>query len=453
MGPAPELEALDLDALVPPFHARDEAQRWLFQLHRLGMRPGLERIRDLLRRMGDPQERLSSVVVAGTNGKGSAAIYFQSLAGGAGLRTGLYTSPHLLDLRERIQVDGHPIPSEDLAALVREFRDDIEASGATFFEAMTGLALVHFAREGVELAVLETGLGGRLDATNAVPALGILLTSIGADHQHILGVSLREITHEKIGLAKPGVPFFLAPLPEDVHRFAVDTLKETGAEVVDLGALAPMDSIHAQRGEHQAKLAAVVGEAWRRLAQRQGWPAGEIEEELARVRLPARFEWVGTDPPLIVDTAHNAPALRGLVRRFQREGRCDERILILGVMRDKKVDPVLAELRRSAGRILVTAPRWVRARRPQDLAEAMVGAPGGGDHPVEIAGGVRESLESARRWAREISRSGGSPRILLTGSNFTVAEALDRLGIDDIFDPPRSPVWEQGAPLRRRKQP
>ena len=457
MRPAPGLDALDLDALDPPFHARDEAQRWLFQLHRLGIKPGLERIEELLDRLGNPQRALESVVVAGTNGKGSAAIYFDALSRAAGLRTGLYTSPHLLDLRERIQVDGALISSSSLAALVKRCRRDIEESGATFFEAMTAMALLHFAEEGVRLAVLETGLGGRLDATNAVGARAVLLTSVGEDHQHILGGSLPEIAREKLGLARPGVPFFLAPLPAEIRELALDFLQRKRAEVFDLGAIGSHDASPADTadepapGPHRQVLAAVVEAAWAELAGRYGWPpvegAGDV---LARTRLPGRWDRVGQRPPLIVDTAHNAPALESLLQRWMECGRREDRILVIGVMRDKQVDRVLPLIRRSAGTILVTAPRWYRSRPAAELAEALRSVPHGGSSPVEPTASVREALERARELARGIARQGGSPSILLTGSNFTVAEALDRLGIDKIHRPPHSLRWEKGEALRRR---
>ena len=448
MGPAPGLDALDLDALDPPFDARGPAERWLFQLHRLGMRPGLQRIERLLHRLGDPQNKMESVVVAGTNGKGTAAIYFDALSRAAGRSTGLYTSPHLLSIRERIQVDGIPITSGDLALLVEECRQDIEETGATFFEALTALTLLHFSRKKVELAVLETGLGGRLDATNAVAARGILLTSVGEDHQHILGASLQEIAREKLGLARPRIPFYLAPLSEEIHRFATDFLREADAEAVDLSTVRPYSETMLQGGPHQEKLAAVVGACYEDLARRNGWPLCPAGEVLSAIRLPCRYEQVGQNPPLILDTAHNSPALASLLTRWSAQGAFTVRILVLGVMRDKKVDSILGLVRRSADRILVTAPQWYRSRPPEDLASAITRAKGGGDSPVEIAGGVRESLERARSLAREIAADGGSVSILVTGSNFTVAEALHRLGIDTITGASYSRRWEEGVPLR-----
>ncbi len=450
MGPEPIPESLDLDALLPPFRATDPAARWLFGLHRLGMRLGLSSIKALLQDMGHPEREFQSIVIAGTNGKGTAAILLDALSRAAGMRTGLYTSPHILEIHERALVDGVPISTAELAALLEEHREKIVARGATFFETMTALSLCHFARKGVELAVLETGLGGRLDATNAVDALGALLCSVGADHQHILGESLREIASEKLGLARRGRPFYLGPMSRDLRAFALDFLAERGAEAIDLGSCSPYEGTLAQRGRHQAMLASVVRACYEDLSSRYGWPRGDTEAALARVRFPYRFEVVGEEPELIVDTAHNTPALRGLLHQWGHEGKKENRLLVLGVMRDKKLAGVLATIRRSAAVILCAEPSWYRSLPAAELVRALSSAPGGGDSKVLQVGSVRESLLHAREWAKQRRVVGGTPSILLTGSNFTVAEALDRLGVDDIHASSRPRLWDEGKPLRRR---
>lgn len=450
MGPSSSPEELDLDALLPPFRAPDPATRWLFGLERLGMRPGLERIEALLARFGHPETNYESVVIAGTNGKGTAATYFAALAQTAGLRTGLYTSPHLLRVNERVLVDGHPIPDDALRELVQEWAPVIEELGATFFETMTAFTLLHFAREGVEFAVLETGLGGRLDATNAVPARGAFLTSVGLDHQHVLGESLQEIAAEKLGLAKPGRPYYLGSLDPEIRAFALERLVEAGAEAIDLGSLAPYDGPLGQRGRNQARLAAQVLACYQDLARRHGWPGTDAARALSEARVPCRYQVLGEHPELILDTAHNEPALRALFEQWSSEGAREDRVLVFGVMRDKRVDAVLARARDSAGLVLATAPRWYRALPAPDLHEALARADGEGQTPLELVPSVRAALERARSWARERTGLGGTPSVLVTGSNFTVAEALDRLGIDEIHETTRSQAWDRGMALRRR---
>ncbi|HKI82975.1 MAG TPA: hypothetical protein VKA63_01465 [Candidatus Krumholzibacteria bacterium] len=450
MGPEPIPEQLDLDALLPPFRATDEAARRLFGLQRLGMRLGLSSIKALLGDMDHPERHFESVVVAGTNGKGSAAILFDALSRAAGRRTGLYTSPHILKIHERALVDGVPISSAELSALLSEYREAIVERGATFFEAMTALTLCHFARKGVELAVLETGLGGRLDATNAIEACGVLLCSVGADHQHILGNSLREIATEKLGLARRGRPFYLGPLSSDLREYALEFLATRGAEAIDMSGCPPYRGEMAQRGRHQAVLASVVRACYEDLSARYSWPRGDARAALAELRFPYRYELVGKDPELILDTAHNAPALKSLLDQWSREGKKEDRILVLGVMRDKRLRSAMAAARRSAALVLCTEPTWYRSLPAAKLRRLLLEAPKGGDSPVLELGGVRESLLFARSWAQHRREAGGRPSVLLTGSNFTVAEALDRLGFDDIHAPNWPTLWDEGEPLRSR---
>ncbi len=450
MGPSSSPEELDLEALLPPFCAHDPASSWLFGLERLGMRPGLERIDALLERFGHPERSYESVVIAGTNGKGTAATYFAALAREAGFRTGLYTSPHLLRVNERVLIDGRPIPPSTLTGLINEWKSEIEELGATFFETITAFTLLHFAREGVEFAVLETGLGGRLDATNAVPARGALLTSVGLDHQHVLGESLQEIAAEKLGLAKAGRPYYLGSLDDEIRCFALQRLETAGAEAVDLGDLPPYPGPLPQRGRNQARLAALVLACYEDLARRHDWPRGDFARALAMTKVPCRYQVVGVEPELILDTAHNLPALSTLLDQWGAEGHQEDRALVLGVMRDKRIDGILARATRSAGLVIACAPRWYRSMPANELHEALATASGGGDTPLRAASSVRDALNQAREWALARAAVGGRPSVLVTGSNFTVAEALDRLGIDDIHATSRSESWSAGKALRSR---
>jgi len=283
-----------------------------------------------------------------------------------------------------------------------------------------------------------------------VDACGVLLCSVGADHQHILGNSLREIATEKLSLAKRGRPFYLGPLPAHLREYALEFLAARGAEAVDMSGCPPYRGSMLQRGRHQAALASVVRACYEDLSARYDWPQGDAEAALAELRFPCRYELVGSRPELILDTAHNAPALKSLLDQWTREGRKEDRILVLGVMRDKKLRRVLAKLRLSAALVLCTEPTWYRSLPAATLQRLLLNAPEGGDSPVLEVGGVRESLLYARAWAKRRRQEGGRPSIMLTGSNFTVAEALDRLGFDDIHAPARPTLWDEGEPLRRR---
>lgn len=438
----PGSDPIQIGALRPPFAPRDEASRWFFSLHRLGIRPGLDSIRELLRRMDHPEQGFEAVVIAGTNGKGSAALILDAFARSAGLRTGLYTSPHLLDLRERVRVDGEMIGTEVFAGLVQEFRTLIDECQTTFFESLTALALEWYRREGVTLAVLETGLGGRLDATNVVRKAGLVLTSVGMDHMELLGHSLEAIAREKLGLAAPSVPFYLDDLSEELRILAVESVLAAGGEPVwmdDLPAPAVESTSRAQGRIQQRQIGRMLA-VYRDLAQRHHWPAADAAHALAQLDLAGRYDVRGLQPKLILDTAHNAHALHRVLEQFVLEGRRADRVVVFGSVHGKEIDSVLPQLVRSCGTLIVCAPDWDRALAPAGLAER-VRAVADPEATIEVASSVRTALERARSLGPE-------GVVLVTGSNFLVGEALDRLGLDRLED--ASTLWDHGSPLRQR---
>jgi folylpolyglutamate synthase/dihydrofolate synthase len=413
-------------------------------LHRLGIRPGLDSIRELLDRMGNPQDRLDAVVIAGTNGKGSAALSLAAYARSAGLRTGLYTSPHLLDLRERMQVDGRMITADTFATLVDEYRDSIEGCGTTFFESLTALTLEWFVRESVDVAILETGLGGRLDATNVVRKAGLVLTSVGLDHQELLGHSLEAIAREKLGLAEAGVPFYLDDLEPELFGLATDSIRSVGGEAIPLDGLStiPVPDHPRVHGRLQRRQLGRMLSVWEDLAGRHGWPPANADAALLTLDLPGRYDIRAQSPLLILDTAHNAHALRRVLEQFSQEGRREDRVLVFGSVHGKEIDSVLPDLVRSSARIILCAPDWYRALDPA-VMKTRIESVAGGAAGLELCGSVRQALLCARG----VGKNG---RILVTGSNFLVAEALDRLGIDSLDDPRPQVAWGEDAPLRRR---
>lgn len=452
-------DSIDIDTLRPPFAPTDAAVEWLFRLQRLGIRPGLDAIRELLESMGRPDRAFPCVVIAGTNGKGGAATALAAFCRAAGLRTGLYTSPHLLDVRERIVVDGVPIPAQELFGLVSRHRDRIERTRTTFFESTTALALEYFARCGVDVAVLEAGLGGRLDATNAVRKEAVVLTSIGRDHEELLGGSLESIAREKLGLATPETPFYLHELDDSsIQALAERVLDRVGAERIAVGELTGLstgdDELRGlgtdgalQRRQVRSMLA-----VYRDLAGRRGWPETSLEGALPSLRLPGRYDTWGHRPRLRLDTAHNEPALRTTLRQWGDEGSRDTRVLVFGASQGKSIDGAFGDVAASARTVLVTAPHWYRARSAPELAVAIRRAADERGLEIEIAveGTVRATLEEARRRARAMPADGPAPSVLVLGSHFLVAEALDRLGIDDLRQENRTPLWDEDLPLRQR---
>lgn len=363
------------------------ASQLLARLESFGTRLGLDKTRELLRRCGDPQEGLAVVLVAGTNGKGSTAALLASILTAAGYRTGLYTSPHLESVRERLRVDGVAIEE---AALRRSLEavlaaGDGEAQAApTYFEALTVAALLYFARADVDIAVLEVGLGGRLDATNATEPVLSLISEIGLDHQEHLGSSLAEIAVEKAGILRSG----RAALGWVSEAEARDALAARAAEVGAAlgfvnseGATAARASADAEGadlflrlpGAHQrANLALAVSGA-RQLGS-NGWSridTGAIRFGVAGCRWPGRLEWVdlGERGRVLLDGAHNPLAADALAAYLS--GRPDSYTLLYGALEDKRSECMLPSLAGCAEQILLTRVPSPRTEEPEALARLL----------------------------------------------------------------------------------
>ena len=334
------------------------------------------------------------------------------------------------------------IDAGTFTALLDEYRALISASRTTFFESLTALTLEWFRREHVELAILETGLGGRLDATNVVSKAGLVLTSVGLDHQELLGHSLEAIAREKLGLAEADVPFYLDDLAPDLQHLAEETIRAVGGVPIPIDALdvRQLDSPRSVQGRLQQRQLARMHAVWMDLAHRHGWPATDPVRALGGLELAGRYDVRAEAPRLILDTAHNAHALRRVLDQFGQEGAREDRVLVFGSVHGKEIESVLGQVADVAGTILLCAPDWYRALPPEELRERIRAA---ASQPAEIAvhASVREALESARA----LRPAAG---VLVTGSNFLVAEAMDRLGMDSLDDPAR--LWRDDQPLRRR---
>ncbi len=407
----------------------------------------LTRMRTVLARLGDPQRRLSSVHVAGTKGKGSVSAMTASVLRVAGYRVGLYTSPHLHDFCERIQVDGQPIPLEGLAALTTELRPLFDSTpGITTFEITTTLAHEWFARQRADFAVLEVGLGGRLDATNVLYPNVCAVTSISYDHTQQLGITLREIAEEKAGIIKPGAPVVSAPQPEEAAERIVAIARERGASLRLLGRDWFVErgsfSLASQRfevwfdgqprrqfeipllGAHQVDNAAVVVALIEEL-RRQGFAVSEeaICEGLATVHWPGRFEIFRLgEKTVVLDCAHNRDSAAKLAATLKENFPGARPVLIFGASNDKDINGMLAELLPMADRVIVAHADHPRASDAAQLAEAIQST--GVALLVNIAHTVSQALAEAR--------SSPEPLILVTGSIFLVAEV--RAELNSIAD-------------------
>lgn len=419
---------------------------FVFGLERLGMKFGLNNITKLCEALGHPERRFQPIVVAGTNGKGSVTAMVETALRASGYRAARYTSPHLVRLEERFAIDGADVSPGTL----RQVAADVEAAvkgllerGAldalpTFFECTTAIAFELFRRAGVEVAVLEVGLGGRLDATNVVTPVAAAITSIDFDHQTQLGDSLESIAREKAGIIKAGIPVVCGRLPPDADRVVAEVCAQRGARLVRAGdrvaivehADVPgavtltthgrrLERVRlALRGAHQRDNAAVavalldeLGAAGLRVTD-DGIRAG-----LEDVRWPARLElfaWRGVE--ILLDAAHNPAGARALAAWLHESGWSGV-TLVFGAMRDKDVAGMLAPILPCCARVICTTPPNPRALPAGDLA-SLVSSLVGHDAPVEAVPDPAAALDRAR----EI---GG--RIVAAGSIFLIGPLRDIL--------------------------
>jgi dihydrofolate synthase/folylpolyglutamate synthase len=390
-------------------------------LRTLGVDFGLERMVEALGRLGNPERRLPAIQLAGTNGKGSTAAMTEAILRAAGLRTGLFTSPHLSRFTERIRIDGLEAEGDRLAALDRA----VVATGIplTYFEVSTALGFLLMAEEEVDVAVLETGLGGRLDSVTTCQPLATAVTSISWDHTEYLGTTLRAIAREKAGIIKPGRPHFLGELPVEAVEEMERVAAARGAPLRRLGRdFQPPPVPPALAGAHQlvnaALAVALAEEVCRQLGR--SLTGESIGAGLAGVRWPGRLELVA--PDVLLDCAHNpegAAALAAALPRLAAGRRC---ALVISVVNGKDLAGVLAPLLARAplwagfARVIATRSHNQRALAPAALAAAIGAAAGDGGPPVSVVEDPLAAVAEARRLA------GAGGLTVVAGSIFLVGE-------------------------------
>ena len=394
-----------------PSSPYQEALTWLYTLQRFGIKLGLENIRRLIDSLRVDLSSARVIHVAGTNGKGSVCAIIDSICRAQGLRSGLFTSPHLVTFRERIRVNGEMISEEAVAGDLKRIREIVADwdPHPTFFEITTALALQHFSNSKTDVAILETGLGGRLDATNAVQPNVSVITPIDLDHQEWLGESLEQIAGEKAGIIKPNVPVISAP-----QKVAAETvLKERAAEceapiqfVTDSYSQYPI----ALNGNYQKNNAAIALAALR--AAKIDINDDAIKRGLAQIEWLARFQrW---NESTIIDGAHNPAAARVLAETW-RETFGDRRAtLVLAILSDKDLTGICQALAPIADHALLPRIRSERAANPQAIAKVVVDC----GIKCQIVGTFAEALEKA---------GSRSAPILITGSLHFAGEALAHL--------------------------
>lgn len=403
----------------------------------------LDHVEELLGRMGAPQLAARTVHIAGTKGKGSVAVMTAGVLSASGYRTGLYTSPHFHDLRERICIDGNLISQERFASTMAGIRPFIEAmknepAGRqfTYFEVLTVLAFAYFRQEQVDFQVLEVGLGGRLDATNVARPDVCVITPISLDHMQVLGNTLAEIAREKAGIIKRGCPVVLCPQPPEAASVFTDICRERGAEVVQLGKDVTWrrlggDLLHQSLviegarntyrvdipllGDYQLENAAASVAALEVLAS-AGFAisAADIARGLACVKWPGRFHVLRRDPTLLVDGAHNVASVKRLVDNVKTYFGARQTLLVFGTSSDKDIPGIVAGLAALTPRVIVTRSTQSRAASPASLAAEF------NKHGINAE--VSESIPGAL--ARALSVAEEHDLICVTGSLFVAAETL-----------------------------
>lgn len=404
-----------------------EAIAWLYELRLLGSKLGLDNPRALAAHAGNPHERLRFIHVAGTNGKGSVCAMLESICREAGMKTGLFTSPHLLSFRERIQVNRQPVSEpqvvrlvECLQALLKNFPAD---RLPTFFEVVTVMALEHFAREEVDIVLWETGLGGCLDATNIVTPLASVITPIDLDHQQYLGDSLEQIAAEKAGIIKPGIPVFSAPQESPAEAVLQEHAREANAPLIVTTGEEPV----ALLGRHQRQNAALA----KRVAQTV-WPEiaeANITDGLAKVQWAARAQCFEMDGrKVVIDAAHNPASAEAFADVLQEDFAGNRPTLLLGMLADKNWDSIVATLAPLADRVVCVPVNSERGLKPDQLA----GAARAHCAEVECAGSVSAGWELVR----------SDPLVAVTGSLYLIGEVMDALGLADAIDEPNLNEWK-----------
>ena len=404
----------------------------------------LARIEALLKRLGEPQQAARSVHIAGTKGKGSTSAMIASVLAASGYRTGLYTSPHLHTFRERIQVDSRLIAEEEFAGIVEGLRPEVEAVNRlgglgelTTFEILTALAFVYFKERGVDFQVLETGLGGRLDATNVVKPEVCIITSISFDHTEVLGHTLAQIAVEKAGIIKPGGSVVSARQSPEASAVIEKVCRERGASLIkvgeevawrrnrfsDSGQSFQLKGIRGEYdltipllGEHQLENAAVAVSALEVLADQGAKVSPEsIAKGLSQVHWPGRLQILQHNPLFVVDGAHNADSAMKLREALKQYFDFDDAILIVGTSQEKDIAGIVAELSLLPSMIIVT-----RSHHPRAVATSELRA--------EFSKwGVKPQVAENVPSAVELALAEAKPRDLIcaTGSLFVVAEVIE----------------------------
>lgn len=456
----------------------DQALDYLYNLQKFGIKFGLSKTENLLRAFHNPHQELNCLHIAGSNGKGSVAAMLASIYRRAGYKTGLFTSPHLVDFRERFQINGRLISKSRTLDLIREIREKVDQEEPpTFFELVTAMALIYFQQEKVDLAIMEVGLGGRLDATNIISPLMTVITTISLEHQDYLGKTLESIAWEKAGIIKPGVPLVTGVKQEKVRnrieaicrerqapmflagrdfrtrrlgpgRFSYFGVKEPfgvrrssfvgkGKNSNQVASGIPNKNLNLKKslthslttehrrpndysslelgllGDHQIKNAALVLTVVGLMQEKYPVPEKKIREGLRKVTWPGRLEVLSERPWVVLDGAHNPGAMKAITEILPKTFAYRKLFLVFGMMKDKNIRETLHYIMPLKARILLTRAEYDRSAEPEDLQGFFQGR-----KPLPP---VFPTIPQAI--SRAMKEAGPEDLILITGSLFVAGEA------------------------------
>lgn len=392
-----------------------------------GAKPGLQRMQRLAAAAGHPEQRLRFIHVAGTNGKGSTCAMLESIYRRSGLRVGLFTSPHLVAFAERLQINRQLIPEHAVARLAEQLRPlitDLSATDPpTFFEAVTLMALVYFAEARCDLVIWETGMGGRLDATNIVSPLASVITNIHFDHEKWLGHTLPEIAREKAGIIKPGTPVVVAPNPPEVVEVMRQRARALNAPLLLVTPGDAADTLAHQVhlplwGEHQRANAATAIATVHTLLPQLPVAERDLIAGLETVYWPGRMQRVRRGfQEFVLDGAHNPAGVEALCAALQQVYPQQKPAMIVGILRDKNLRQMLTLLRASSQRLLLVTVGSERAATTAELREAC--GPDTPTCPVTCHASLAEALQATQ----------AETLVVVCGSLYLVGEAMELLGL------------------------
>jgi len=372
----------------------------------------------LAKHLGNPEQYLKCIHVAGTNGKGSTSHLLASVLQEAGYKVGLYTSPHLKDYRERITINGNPIPEEYVCALINTNQSFFEANELSFFEMSVGLAFDYFVKEQTDINIIEVGMGGRLDATNIITPLVSVITNIGLDHTQFLGNTLESIAYEKAGIIKPNIPVVIGEYVNETLPIFEEKAKITNSEIYFASDLVQEDYPSALLGDYQIHNKKTVSQTIKVLQNKR---LLTISEEAVRkgflnviknTNLQGRWQQLGENPKIIFDTAHNAHGLSVVLQQIQKE-QFEQLHIILGVVNDKNLEEILPLFPENAI-YYFCKPNNLRGLEPTILKEKAA--------IFNLKGKIYNSVSTAYLAAKESACS--NDFIYVGGSTFVVAEIL-----------------------------